>query len=65
MNSINDNHKIAALHSEEASKLHHEASKHYEAGNHEKAHLCTLLANSHTVHTVQAESEIVKQHTVK
>ena len=42
-----DNHRRAAQHYELAAKYHREAARQHEIGEHDKAALCTLIANGH------------------
>ena len=54
MKNIIENHKNAAMHSEEAAKLHHKAAKCHSEVNIEKAHVSTIKACGHTSHVVDA-----------
>jgi len=65
MKNIIDNHKKAAMHCDEAAKLHLDAVKCHEEGKHDKAHEATVKACGHTAHVVDAQKEITKEHCVK
>jgi hypothetical protein len=65
MKNIIENHNKAAMHCEEAAKLHLDAAKSHSDGNHEKAHDSTIKACGHTSHVVDAQNDISKQHCVK
>jgi len=64
MNTI-ENHKKAAAHLEEAAKSHHEAAKHEEAGNLDKAASSTIKAHGHSTIAAEAQREVLKSQAVK
>ena len=58
------NHRQAAAHHQEAAKHHLEAAKHHEAGNHEKAHASTVIANGHSNIATDCQKEDAKHHAL-
>jgi hypothetical protein len=56
------NHKQTAVHLEEAAKLHHEASKSYGEGNHEKGASSVLKAQGHLTLANELQRENSKKH---
>ncbi len=60
-----ENHKKAAMHLEEAAKSHHEAAKHQEEGNLDKAASCTVKAHGHSTLAAEAQREVLKSQAVK
>lgn len=59
-----ENHKQSAVHHQEAAKHHLDAAKHHEAGNHDKAHTSTVLANGHSSIANDYQKEDAKQHAL-
>lgn len=60
-----EHHKKAAVHFGEAAKIHLEAAKHHENGDHEKAAKSTVEAHGHSYVAMEAQKEDVKHHTAK
>ena len=59
-----ENHKQSAAHHQEAAKHHLDAAKHHEAGNHDKAHTSTVLANGHATIADDHQKEDAKSHAL-
>ena len=55
-----ESHKKAAMHLEEAAKSHHEAAKHHEDGNLDKAASSTIKAHGHSTLAAEAQREVLK-----
>ena len=51
-------------HSEEAAKCHHEAAKHHEDGNPEKALQSTVKAQGHHCCAGDHQREVAKEHAL-
>ena len=59
MNGMIENHKKAAHHLEEAARYHHEAIVYHQTGNQDKALICTVKAQGHTIRATQCQKEFL------